>query len=113
MNEEKSTLKEAIKYLKPIADSSTMPSYTKSLKALLNAAEELEFTRDFICNQGLEFALADAWNKRKLNVDKKESLISKTALLNKIECGPVPEEYWHDERDKAYAKWLVNSMEEV
>lgn len=113
MNEQKTILKEAIKYLRPIADSSTMPNYTKALKTLLDAAEELEFTRGFIHDQGLEYALADAWNNRQIKCGKKERLISKTALLDRIENAPVPEEYWYDERDKAYAMWLVNSMEEV
>ena len=34
-------------------------------RMLVRLEEEMEFTRDFIRNQGLDFALASEWTKRK------------------------------------------------
>ena len=107
-------IKNAIQYLRPIADSATLPNYSSALNAVLAAAEEVEFTRQFVHAHGLDFALMGAWNKSKERIADtgKTSLISRKRLLERIENTPIPEEYWFDERYKAYAKWLVESAEE-
>lgn len=58
-------LEEAIQYLQPIADSASLPRYADALNTAISAMEELEFTRNFIHDQGLVFALLNKWDERK------------------------------------------------
>ena len=59
------TIKETIRYLQPIADSASLPRYADALNKAINAMKELEFTRNFIHEQGLTFALLNKWDEQK------------------------------------------------
>ena len=61
-------LEEAIRYLQPIADSASLTRYAEALNTAISAMEELEFTRNFIHDQGLDFALMGAWDKHKNHI---------------------------------------------
>lgn len=62
------TITEAIQYLQPIADSSCLPRYSDALNVAIRAMEELETTRSFIHEHGLDFALIGAWEKHKNHI---------------------------------------------
>lgn len=62
---EKMSIKDSIQYLQPIANSASLPRYAEALNAAISAMREIEFTRNFIHDQGLDFALMGAWNDRK------------------------------------------------
>ena len=62
------TISEAIQYLQPIADSASLPRYSDALNTAIDAMQELEITREFIHEQGLEFSLIGVWDKYKNHI---------------------------------------------
>lgn len=64
----KMSIKDSIQYLQPIADSASLPRYNEALNVAISAMEEVEFTRQFIHDQGLDFALLNKWEEQRKRV---------------------------------------------